>query len=68
VGEAAVPLGLVDGIGHLVPRMQEMFGEKVRLVPLGQRRGLMSRLGFGAAAHAVMDAAEDRAIWARWGL
>lgn len=68
VGDDAVRLGLADGIGHLVPRMQEIFGDKVRLVPLGQRRGLMARLGFGAAARAVIDAAEERAIWARWGL
>jgi signal peptide peptidase SppA len=72
VGDDAVRLGLADGIGHLVPKMQELYGDKVRLVPLGQRRGLMARLGLGAAARvatdAVIDAAEERAVWARWGL
>ncbi len=67
VGAKAVETGLVDGIAHLVPKMKELFGDKVALVPLGQRRGLMSRLGFGLG-EAVLQAAEDRAAFARYGL
>jgi serine protease SohB len=67
VGQAAVAAGLVDGIGHLVPKMKELFGDKVRLVPYGQRRGLLSRLGL-AATDQVLSAVEERAAFARFGL
>ena len=60
-------MGLVDGIGHLVPKMQELYGEKVRLVPYGQRRGLLQRFGFGMA-DTLMGSVEERALWARYGL
>lgn len=66
-GRRAVELGLADGVAHLVPKMQELYGEKVRLVPVGIRRGLFQRLG-GAALGAAMQAAEERALWARYGL
>lgn len=67
VGKAGVDMGLVDGIGHLVPKMQELYGEKVRLVPYGQRRGLLQRFGFGMA-ETLMGSVEERALWARYGL
>ncbi|MGL6210496.1 MAG: S49 family peptidase [Paracoccaceae bacterium] len=67
VGQGAVDLGLVDGVAHLVPKMKELFGDKVRLTPLGQRRGLAQRLGLNLAQDAL-QAIEDRALWARFGL
>ena len=30
VGQAAVEVGLADGVGHLVPKMKELYGGKVR--------------------------------------
>jgi hypothetical protein len=65
VGEEGV--GLVDGLAHLRPKMMEMYGEKVRLVPYGQKRGLLSRLGM-AATDGLMQGIEERALWARFGL
>jgi signal peptide peptidase SppA len=93
-GKKAVELGLVDGLGDLRSHMREVFGEKVRLlpVPVG-RRGLFGRLsvsnalaahamgdqpgsaldgvgtqaGYGAAMGAI-SAAEERALWARYGM
>lgn len=67
-GRQAVALGLADGIGHLVPRLKQLYGDKVRLVPYGQRRGLLSRFGLRAGAEAVADVAEERALWARIGV
>lgn len=67
VGQAAVDMGLVDGIAHLVPKMKELHGDKVRLVPLGPKRGLLGRFGLNIADDALA-AVEDRAIWARFGL
>jgi signal peptide peptidase SppA len=67
VGAQALPLGLVDGLGHLVPKLKELYGEKVRLVPLGRKRSLFQRLGL-AAVDRTLGALEDRALWARYGL
>ncbi len=73
-GRQAVALGLADGIAHAVPKLKELYGPKVRLVPLGQRRGLFRRLSgsagaMGAAAvEGAAEAAETRALWARYGL
>ncbi len=67
IGQKAVEAGLADGIGHVVPKMKELFGDKVRFLPYGQRRGLFARLG----ARFVDDAlglAEERALFARFGL
>ena len=67
VGQQAVDLGLADGLAHLVPKMKSLFGDKVRLVPFGQKRGLLSRFGLGVAEN-LMQSVEDRALWARYGL
>ncbi len=66
-GRQAVDLGLVDGVGHLVPKLKEIYGEKVRLLPYGQKRGLLQRLGATAVAGAMAEI-EERAAWARHGL
>lgn len=67
-GKQAVDLGLADGIGHLVPRMKQLYGDKARLVVQGQRRGLLARMGLRAGADALAGVAEERALWARIGL
>jgi signal peptide peptidase SppA len=67
VGQGAADMGLVDGLAHLVPKMKSLHGDKVRLVPLGQRRSLLSRFGL-AIAEDTFSVVEDRALWARYGL
>jgi serine protease SohB len=67
VGQGAVDVGLVDGVAHLKPKLQELYGEKVRLVPYGQKRSLAQRFGLNLT-DAVMGEIEDRALWARYGL
>lgn len=67
VGGQAVDLGLADGVAHLVPKMKELYGDKVRLLPMGQRRGLLSRFGLNLADD-LLQVAEERALWARYGL
>jgi signal peptide peptidase SppA len=66
-GQAAVTLGLADGIGHLVPKLKELYGDKVRLQPMAQRRSLMQRFGFGIAAEA-MAAVDERLAFERFGV
>jgi signal peptide peptidase SppA len=67
VGQDAVDLGLVDGIAHLTPKMQALFGQKVRLRPMGARRGFLSRFGVGLAQEAFFGL-QERALWSRYGL
>jgi signal peptide peptidase SppA len=66
-GQKSVDLGLADGIGHLVPKMKELYGDKVRLVAHTQRRSLLSRFGLNLAEDAL-QAVEERALWAHYGL
>ena len=67
VGQASVDLGLTDGVAHLVPKLKSLYGNKVKLVPLGQKRGLLSRFGLNMAEDALASV-EERALWARYGL
>jgi serine protease SohB len=77
-GRRALELGLIDGLGDLRSVAMDRFGEKVRLVPIGEPTSWLRRrfgIGPGAApplgadlAEGFFAAAEERAIWARYGL
>lgn len=67
VGQAAIELGLVDGVAHLKPKLKELYGDKVRLVPFSQRRSLFQRFGL-ALTDTALAGIEERALWARYGL
>jgi serine protease SohB len=79
-GRKAVELGLVDGLGDLRSVLRQRFGDKLRLVPVGGRRGWLSRqlrpgAGWDGAWGAERDwageliaALEARALWSRYGL
>ena len=67
VGKSAIDVGLVDGIAHVVPKMKEIFGDKVRLIPYGQKRSLFQRLG-ARVADDTLGLIEERAQFARFGL
>ena len=67
VGGQAVDLGLADGVGHLVPKMKEVYGDKVRFAVHGQKRTLLSRFGLNLAEDAL-QVIEERALWAQHGL
>ncbi|GLS85416.1 multidrug transporter [Cypionkella aquatica] len=67
VGQRSVDLGLTDGVAHLVPKLKSLYGDKVKLVPLGQKRGLLARFGLNIAEDALASV-EERALWARYGL
>lgn len=67
LGQKAVDLGLVDGIAHLKPKLQELYGDKVRLAVLGQKKPLLRRFGLSLMQDA-MGSLEERALWARYGL
>ena len=63
----AKALGLIDGIGHLVPKMKERFGDKVRFRPYEIRRPLLRRFG-AAVTQDAFAGLEERAAFARFGL
>jgi serine protease SohB len=67
LGQRSVELGLADGIGHLGPKMKELYGDKVRFAKYGPRRGLLARFGATLAQDAI-GAVEERASYARFGL
>lgn len=67
VGQSAVAVGLADGIGHLVPKMKERFGDKVQFRAYGMRRSMWQRLSARAMDGAIHQI-EERAQWARFGL
>ena len=77
-GARAVELGLVDGLGTARGVLAERFPD-AELVPVEGRRPLLARLGLGGSPTAgraagtellltLVEAAEDRAAWARYGL
>jgi signal peptide peptidase SppA len=71
-GRRALELGLVDGIGDLRSEMRARFGEKVRFCVVGAPTSwLRRRLGLSGPpdwARDLLAAAEERALWARFGL
>jgi serine protease SohB len=66
-GSKSVELGLADGIGHLVPKMKELFGDKTRFAVYGPRRGLFGRFGLSLAS-GLATGLEERAAYGRFGL
>ncbi|MCA8879972.1 MAG: S49 family peptidase [Rhodobacteraceae bacterium] len=67
IGRQAVDRGLADGIGHLVPKMQERFGKDVKFLVYGAKRSLLQRLGLAFMDNMVATV-EERALFARYGL
>jgi len=67
LGQSAVDVGLADDIGHLVPTMKRLYGNRVRFTVMAPRRPLFRRLGL-PGVEAAIGGVEDRALWARFGL
>ncbi len=67
LAKRATELGLIDGIGHLRPVIEQRFGDKVKFNRYGTKKGLLSRFGAQIIGDAV-DSIEERAAYARFGL
>ncbi len=68
VGAEAVALGLVDGVGDLHGVLAARYGDKAKLKVIKPAKlGLLSRL-IGQGAQSLLTLAEERALWARFGL
>jgi serine protease SohB len=67
IGRRAVDEGLADGVAHLVPKMRELYGQKVEFRRFGLRRSLFQRLGAQATEGALTEV-ETRMTGARYDL
>lgn len=78
-GRPAKELGLVDGFGHMSSFLKERYGENTKLKLIQAKRGLFGRQSPGVASQvgvamaanvvdAALTAAEERALWGRYGL
>jgi signal peptide peptidase SppA len=63
----AKELGLIDGIGHLMPVLKERFGDKVKINRYGVKKPFLSRFGAQMMNDAV-SSIEERAAYAQFGL
>ena len=66
-GTRGVEFGLADGIGHIVPKMKEVYGEKVTFAAYGPKKGWLPRIGAKVLAD-LDQGLEERALYARYGL
>nr|WP_210314972.1 S49 family peptidase [Aminobacter aganoensis] len=80
-GKKGLELGLVDSLGDMRTVLRDRYGAKAELKLITAPRGLFGRRlglgsstsGFGpdvagAVASGLVDAAEERALWSRFGL
>ena len=67
VGARAVEMGLADGIGHMAPKLKELYGDKLRVSVFARRRGFLPFLGSRVTAE-IGTALEERVAFARYGL
>lgn len=79
-GKKGLELGLVDSLGDMRSVLKQRYGAKTRLKLISAQRGLLSRIGpFGSrggaapemaavAVEGMLDAAQERALWSRFGL
>ncbi len=66
-GARGVELGLADGIGHVVPKMKEVYGDKVQFTAYGPKKGWLPRIGAQVLAD-LDQGLEERSLYARYGL
>ncbi|MFD2471600.1 S49 family peptidase [Amycolatopsis silviterrae] len=69
LGQKAVDLGLVDGLGSLREIVRERYPD-AEITVAEPKKPLLARLGIGApaAASALLDAVTTKAAWSRFGL
>ncbi|MDG2406017.1 MAG: S49 family peptidase [Paracoccaceae bacterium] len=66
-GQPAKDLGLIDGIGHIVPILKDRFGDKVKFRRYNVKRNILQRFGASIIQDAVSNV-EERALYARFGM
>ncbi|MFF0144560.1 signal peptide peptidase SppA [Amycolatopsis sulphurea] len=69
LGQKALDLGLIDGLGSLRQIIEQRYPD-AEIAVAEPKKPLLARLGLGApvAASAVLDAVSTKAAWSRYGL
>lgn len=67
LAERAKELGLIDGIGHMVPTLKDRFGDKVKLRVIEQKRSFSQRFGL-SISDSVAGTIEERVAFSKFGL
>jgi serine protease SohB len=67
IGTEAVRLGLADGVAQMMPKLKELYGDKVRAIPFTMRKPFLRRIGAEVGAGAIAGV-EERALWSWFGL
>jgi serine protease SohB len=76
-GEKGLELGLVDGIGDMMAELKRRYGDKAEIEKIEASRGFLGRfisseksgVGVGVGlANGLVETAEERAWWSRYGL
>lgn len=67
IGAQALELGLIDGLGHMTPKMKDLFGDKVVFIPYGRKKSLFRRFGAQVFGDVVAQI-EERSEFSRFGL
>ena len=76
-GQRGLELGLVDAIGDMMAELRARYGDKVEIEKIEASRGFLGRFissehrsaGIGAGfAEGLVETAEERAMWSRYGL
>ena len=74
VGNKALELGLVDGIGHLNEILKNKFGEKIKVKMIEQKKSFIQRKLSSNMISSLIDSErlieylEEKAYWSRYGL
>lgn len=67
VGQQAIEAGLADGIGHLIPKMKDIYGPRTRFQTFARRKPRIPFLGAQVVEQLNLSL-EERALYARYGL
>ena len=74
VGQKAVKLGLVDGIGHLDETIKNKFGKKAKIKMIEPKKSFIQRKLSSSISPSLLNTEklieyfEDKAYWSRYGL
>ena len=74
VGNKALELGLVDGIGHLKEVLKNKFGDKIKIKMIEQKKSFIQRKLSSNITSSLIDSErlieylEEKAYWSRYGL
>ena len=74
IGDQAIKLGLADSIGHIESTMKKKYGSKTKIRFIEQKKSFIQKR-FSSLANTklidsseIIDALEEKAYWARFGL